>query len=121
MWPLLTRCRARMSSQARNVHDTHRWARFCIVRNHLLGGPHRPWSLLPHVSPHNWAPPRPPPPSPASPGVSNPGGRLPFTVPVNITGLPSLADVDMSGVGAGHVGRTYRYTAYSVAHPFGFG
>ena len=57
----------------------------------------------------------------APPGTTNPGGRLPFTVPVNITGLPSLADVAMSGGGAGHPGRTYRYTTYPVAHPFGFG
>ena len=50
-------------------------------------------------------------------GDFNPGGRLPFTVPVNFTGLPSLADVAMSG----SPGRTYRYTSYPIAHPFGYG
>ena len=47
-------------------------------------------------------------------GDSNPGGRLPFTIPAGDAQLPPYEDYSMAG-------RTYRYLEESPEFPFGFG
>lgn len=50
-------------------------------------------------------------------GTVPPSGRLPFTVPMNVSDLPAMSDYSM----AASPGRTYRYTQRSPLYPFGFG